>query len=97
MVDYTGQRRTLVISAVVLSLSVPISIILAFILDNYLYALYFCVAVTLLLMVVFGPNWPYLNLNRPAWRPDSEAPTPEQHRTVIEERAPVTRKRGPRR
>jgi hypothetical protein len=96
MVDYTGQRRVFLISAILLTISVPVSIIVAFIVDNYLYSLYVCVGVTLVLMIAFGPNWPYLNLNRPAWRPDSDAPTPEQQRTVVEERAPP-RKRGLRR
>jgi len=73
MVDYVGQRRVFLISTIVLALSVPVSIAVAAFYGNYLYALYVEVAVSAVLMVAFGPNWPYLNLNKPKWRSDAEA------------------------
>lgn len=73
MVDFVGQKRAVIISILLFVLSVPISILYAFYKDNYLYSLYFEVVLTGILMVIFGPNWPYLNLNKPEWRPDSDA------------------------
>ncbi|KAK8854028.1 hypothetical protein M9Y10_016577 [Tritrichomonas musculus] len=75
MVDFVGQKHAFLISVVAFALSVPISILYAFYKDNYLYSLYFEVGLTCVLMVIFGPNWPYLNLNKPEWRPDSDAQT----------------------
>jgi hypothetical protein len=78
MVDFVGQRRVLVISMATFAITVPVSIIFAFIMDNYLYGLYFDVAVTLVMMVLFGPPWPYLKLDKPQWKPDSALPTPQE-------------------
>lgn len=75
MVDFVGQKRSVLISIFLFVISVPISILYAFYKDNYLYSLYFEVVLTGVLMVIFGPNWPYLNLNKPEWRPDSDAQT----------------------
>lgn len=73
MVDFTGQKRVFLISIVVFAISIPISILFAFYKDNYLYSLYCEVGVTAFLMLIFGPNWPYLNLDKPQWKADSEA------------------------
>ena len=75
MVDFVGQKRAFVLSIILFVISVPVSILYAFYKDNYLYSLYLEVVLTGILMVIFGPNWPYLNLNKPEWRPDSDAQT----------------------
>lgn len=85
MVDFVGQRRVFMISLWALVLSVPISITIGYISGNYMYALYFVAGVTGLLMIAFVPNWPYLNVNKVAWRPDSDVtskrPQEEDHPT----------------
>jgi hypothetical protein len=78
MVDFVGQKRVLLISSATCAITVPVSIIFAFIMDNYLYGLYFDVVVAILLMVVFGPPWPYLKLDKPDWKPDSALPTTQE-------------------
>ena len=73
MADFEGQKNIFFISLIVLLLAIPISIAYAFYVDNYLKALYIIIYVAAALFVVFVPNWPWLNRNRPQWRPDSEA------------------------
>lgn len=73
MVDFVGQKRIFVISVSMFILTVPLSIIFGFIKDSYQYSLYFCVFSTLLIMVLFVPNWPWLNLNSPQWKDDADA------------------------
>ena len=73
MADFKGQRLAFLISAIALILSIPISLVIAAVSGNYLYALYFIAGLTGVLMVLFGPNWPYLNMNSPKWLPDSAA------------------------
>ena len=73
MVDFQGQKRVLIISIIIFAISIPISIIFAVIQDNFRHALYFCAGVTVFVMILFGPNWPWLNINPPNWKDDSEA------------------------
>ena len=72
MADFEGQKLVFYISAIVLLLSIPISIIYGFIVDNYLKGMNVIIYVSVALFVVFVPNWPWLNRNKPQWRPDSD-------------------------
>lgn len=72
MVDFTGQKRATVIPAIIFLIATPLAILYALIKDNYLQGLYFIVVVSAIVIVVFGPPWPYLSMNKPQWRPDSE-------------------------
>jgi hypothetical protein len=98
MVDYVGQKRLFIISVIICACSVPASIIFGFYKDNFMYALYFCVGATVLVMVLFGPNWPYLNINKPSWMPDSDVPTPKEkaHDAVQHAQSGSVHKKGPR-
>ena len=71
MVDFHGQKMVFIISTILLTLSIPASIIYAFIVDNYLKGLNIVLGVSFFLVIIFGPNWPYLNRNKPKWQPDS--------------------------
>jgi len=71
MADFVGQKTVFIVSLILLALSIPASIIYAFIVDNYLKGLNIVLGVSAFVMVAFGPNWPYLNRNKPKWQPDS--------------------------
>ena len=73
MVDFQGQKRVLIYSIIIFAISIPASIVFAIVQDNFRHALYFCAGVTVFAMVLFGPNWPWLNINPPNWKDDSEA------------------------
>ena len=72
MADFQSQGKIFWISLIVYLLAIPIAIIYAFLADNYLKALFFIIYVTAVLFVLFVPNWPWLNKNKPQWRKDSE-------------------------
>ena len=73
MADFKGQKLAFYTSLIVCLLSIPVSLVIAAVTSNFLYALYFIAGLTGVLMVAFGPNWPYLNMNSRKWRPDADA------------------------
>ncbi|EAX93835.1 hypothetical protein TVAG_177430 [Trichomonas vaginalis G3] len=78
MVDFQGQSFIFWTSAALLTLSVPIAIIYAFIVDNYLKGLMVIVYLSAGLFIAFVPNWPWLNRNKPNWQPDTAYKDPAQ-------------------
>lgn len=84
MVDFVGQRRLFWGSAITLLIATPISFVVAFVLDNFLYALYTIIAVGGLLMILFVPDWPWLSLNPEQWRNDLDFYNIECHLNIKE-------------
>ena len=73
MVDFVGQKRIFILSVSMFVLTVPLSILFGFVMDSYQYSLYFCVFAALFIDVLFVPNWPWFNINKPNWKEDEEA------------------------
>lgn len=71
MVDFRTQGFIFWTSAILLTLSIPVSIWYAFYVDNYLKGMMIVVYVSAALMVLFVPPWPWLNMYQPKWQPDS--------------------------
>jgi hypothetical protein len=61
--------------------------------DNYLYSLYCIAAVTAFTMLIVGPGWPFLNMDKPQWKADSDAPQ-EPVLSDTEKQAAMSRKKG---
>ena len=72
MADFEGQKFAFYVSAIILLISIPVAIIYGFIVDNYLKGMNVIIYVSAVLFVVFVPNWPWLNRNKPQWRPDTD-------------------------
>ena len=84
MVDFVGQKRVFWFSLITFIVFIPISLIVAFILHNFIYSLYVMIGVGCVLMIVFVPSWPWLSLNPESWADDKEYFKNEWNVDVVE-------------
>lgn len=71
MVDFEGQRISFIASAIIMTLSVPLSILYSFMVNNFLKGLNVIIYSAILCLVLFVPDWPYLNRSKLKWQSDS--------------------------
>ena len=84
MVDFVGQKRVLCWSSITFLVFIPISLIVALILNNYIYSLYILIAVGAILMILFVPSWPWLSINPENWCDDKDFLEQERNLKITE-------------